>query len=175
MNLAGGHLAPLDEGLRTGSLSSYERLYREQAGRMKSIAANLLGNYTEAEDALHETFIKIFRAAPSFDGRCPIEHWAMRILVNTCHDMLRRRRPLASIDRLVQPPRENIALRAALEKSLAQLPVRQRTVFLLFEVEGLRHTEIASVMEEPEGTVRSLLFEARKALRTMLRPVEARA
>jgi len=175
MNLAERGGSPLGEGLHTGSLSFYERLYREQGGRMKSIAANLLGSYSEAEDAVHETFIKIFRAGPSFDGRCPIEHWAMRILVNTCHDLLRRRRTVASVDALVQPPRENVTLRAALEQSLARLPVRQRTVFLLFEVEGLRHSEIADVMEEPEGTVRSLLFDARKALRAMLRPLEARA
>jgi len=174
ISLSGAETA-LAEGLREGSLAAYERLYREQGSRMKSIAANLLGNRADAEDAVHDTFIKVFRAAADFDGRCPAEHWLIRILVNTCHDRLRQRRRTESDSDLRPAAREDHALRAALEKAIARLPVRQQTVFLLYEVEGFRHTEIASVLDEPEGTVRSLLFEAKKALRAMLRPAEAQA
>lgn len=163
----------LGEGLRNGSPEAFERLYREQGGRMKSIAANLLGNRSEAEDAVHETFIKIYRAGAGFDGRCAPHTWALRILINTCHDWLRMRRRLTAVEDLATPPRDNIALRAALEKAIGLLNVRQRTVFLLFAVEGLRHAEIAEIMEEPEGTIRSVLHDARQALRATLRPAGA--
>jgi RNA polymerase sigma-70 factor (ECF subfamily) len=168
--------AELADELRKGSSAAFERLYREQGNRMKSIAANLLGNRSDAEDAVHDAFIKVFRASAQFDGRCPVEHWAIRILVNTCHDRLRQRRPTtdAVLD-FQTAPREDYATRAALKQAIALLPERHRTIFLLYDVEGLRHSEISSILDEPEGTVRGVLFEARKKLRAILRPAEAQA
>lgn len=160
------------EGLRTGSSLVFERLYREQGNRMKSIAANMLGNRAEAEDAVHDAFVKAFRSAGQFDGRCPAEHWLIRILVNTCRDRLRLRRPAEPGVDLQRAPREDHALRMALRQAIARLPERQRTVFLLHSVEGLRHAEIACILDEVEATVRGVLFEARKKLRAILRPVE---
>lgn len=163
----------LAEGLRNGSSLAFERLYREQGNRMKSIAANMLRSRSEAEDAVHDAFVKAFRGAGQFDGRCPAEHWLIRILVNTCRDRIRLRRPAGPEVELQRAPREDHALRMALREAIAQLPERQRTVFLLHSVEGLRHAEIASILDEAEGTVRGVLFEARKRLRSILRPAEA--
>lgn len=160
------------DGLRQGSLTAFERLYREQSSRMKSIAANLLGNFSEAEDAVHDTFVKVFRAAGSFDGRCPVDCWVIRILVNHCHDKLRQRRPTEPPADFLRPSREDHPLRYALEQAIARLPERQRAVFLLYEVEGFRQQEIAAVLEMNEGTVRSTLFTARQTLRGILRPVQ---
>jgi RNA polymerase sigma-70 factor (ECF subfamily) len=165
--------------LRNGNPAVYERLYREQGSRMKSIAYNLLGSVNEAEDAVHDTFVKVFRAAASFDGRCPVNGWLFRILINHCNDRLRQRRPTVAATEL--PPAaelraapENPALRAALRGAIAQLAERQRSVFLLYEVEGFRHAEIAGMMETPEATVRQLLHSAKKNLRAILRPAEVR-
>jgi RNA polymerase sigma-70 factor (ECF subfamily) len=157
--------------LRNGSPAAYERLYRENSARLKSIAANLLGSRTEAEDAVHDAFVKLFRSSANFDGRCPVVCWLIRILVNTCHDRLRQRRPVAPPSEFLRAAPDNPPLRLALQKAIGQLPERQRTVFLLFEVEGLRHAEIAAVMEETENSCRQLLHSARKLLRDLLQPV----
>lgn len=167
--------AALAVELRNGSSTAYERLYREQGSRMKSIAYNMLGSTSEAEDAVHDAFVKVFRASAGFDGRCPVVCWVLRILVNTCNDRLRQRRPMVAPSESLRAAADNPPLRAALERAIGQLPERQRTVFLLYEVEGLRHAEIAGVMEAPETTVRQLLHSAKKTLREILRPAEARS
>jgi RNA polymerase sigma-70 factor (ECF subfamily) len=165
----------LAEELRNGNPSAYERLYRDQGNRMKSIAYNLLGSQSEAEDAVHDAFVKVFRSSASFDGRCPVVCWVIRILVNTCHDRLRQRRPVTALPESLRAAGGNPPLRVALERAIGLLPERQRSVFLLYEVEGLRHAEIAAVLEAPETTIRQLLHMAKKQLREMLRPAEAQA
>lgn len=167
--------AALTAELQKGSTAAYERLYREHGNRMKSIAANMLGNRQEAEDAVHDAFVKILRASGAFDGRCPVVCWVIRILVNTCQDRLRQRRPTMEPSPSLRSAPENPPLRATLERAIGRLPERQRTVFLLYEVEGFRHAEISSVLGEPETTIRHLLHEAKKTLRSVLRPAEAKA
>ena len=138
---------------------------------MKSIALHLLGNTSDAEDAVQEAFLKIYRGIRGFAGQASLSTWIFRILINTCRDLGRRRNrnPEQTAGRetaFKRPP--NIPLRLALEKALAQIPDNHRLVFLLFEVEGLRHSEIAAILEVPEGTSRAWLFEAKKGLQRLL-------
>jgi RNA polymerase sigma-70 factor (ECF subfamily) len=145
---------------------------------MKSIALNLLGNVGDAEDAVQEAFLKIFRGAKTFRGGAAFSTWTYRILVNTCYDALRRRRsrPAASVaagDReaaVAADPGADHPLRLALEKAVARLKPRHRTVFLLFAVEGFTHGEIARILGIPEGTSKTFLFEAKKKLQRWLGP-----
>src|SRR5436190_4159470 len=76
----------------SGDTSVFEDLYRNHADRMKSIAFNHLGNVSDAEDAVQETFIKVHRAAASYNGEAAFTTSLYRILINTCYDMLRRRK-----------------------------------------------------------------------------------
>ena len=94
-----------------------------------------------------------------------------RILVNTCHDLGRSRRRRAETAAADPAPSAaaDIPLKVALERSLGLLSDRQRSVFLMFEAEGFRHAEIAAVLEIPEATSRTILFEARRELQRMLR------
>ena len=149
------------------------------APRMKSIARNLLGNTGDAEDAVQEAFLKIYRGAKTFRGGAAFSTWTYRVLVNCCYDALRRRRsrPVSSLDAGVEAGRPEAALspgadhplRLALEKAVARLQPRQRAVFQLFSVEGFTHGEIGKILGIPEGTSKTLLFEAKKKLQRWLK------
>jgi RNA polymerase sigma-70 factor, ECF subfamily len=174
------------EGLRQGSLPAFERLYALHGDRMKSIAANLLGTTADAEDAVQEAFLKAYRAAPAFRGGASVATWLYRILLNACYDQLRGRRrraenPLPDSLGATEPARaRDHPLRLAIESALGLLPERERTAFLLCEVEGFSHREAAEILDVPEATSRTLLFRAKRQLQRGLsasgafRPAEAR-
>jgi RNA polymerase sigma-70 factor (ECF subfamily) len=136
---------------------------------MKSLAFHLLGSRGDAEDAVQETFLKLCRGLSSFEDNCALSTWMFRILINCCYDILRKRRRVAEQPILSEIPCDSkLTLKLALERALLTLNERHRLVFLMFEVEGLRHSEIAGVLEVPEGTSRAWLFEAKRALKQLL-------
>lgn len=167
----------LAEQCRAGNAPAFERLYELHGARMKSIAANLLGDLADAEDAVQESFVKIFRGAASFRGGSRFSTWVYRVLVNSCYDMLRKRRrrpePAAQAaegldaSRLAAPAADH-PLRLSLEACLEDLHPKRRAVFLLFEVEGFTHREVGEILGFQEGTSRTLLFEARRDLQRSL-------
>jgi RNA polymerase sigma-70 factor, ECF subfamily len=164
----------LVEACRRGEAWAFEELYRTHGGRMKSVAANLLGNTADAEDAVQEAFLKLYRSLPGFKGDSLLSTWLYRILVNTCHDLGRRRTrspevPATSrVDDAGAPepeaPPVDHPLRLTLERLLRRLEPLPRAVFVLHEVEGFKHPEIAGILGIPEGTSRYTLCEAKKAL-----------
>src|SRR5579875_3333210 len=154
---------------RRGNLRAYERLYELHATRMKSIAFHLLASRADAEDTVQEAFLKVYKALNGFEGQSSLATWVYRILINCCYDALRKQQRLAEKPVTREFPSETkVPLKIALERALAQLNERQRIVFVLFEVEGLRHSEIAGILYAPEGTCRSWLFEAKRELKRML-------
>lgn len=163
---------------QAGDLHAFERLYRLQGARMKNLARNLLGTKSDAEDAVQETFLKVQRSIASFRGQSSFVTWTFRILVNTCHDLRRsrmRRKEIVPDEREegavpVEPraPGGHPALKLALERAIAQLTQHQRDVFLLYEVEGFRHAEIAEMLEISESASKNTLFQAKKNLRQVL-------
>jgi RNA polymerase sigma-70 factor (ECF subfamily) len=170
----------LAEACQRGDLRAYEQLYRAQGVRMKNLARNLLGTHSDAEDAVQETFLKVQRSIGSFRGNSSFVTWTFRILVNTCHDMRRRR--VRRKEDIAPEPSENFtppeprasgahpSLRLALERAIAALTQHQRDVFLLYEVEGFRHAEIAGMLEITETASKNTLFYAKKSLRQLLAP-----
>jgi RNA polymerase sigma-70 factor (ECF subfamily) len=172
--------AAMAAGCLAGDLRAYKRLYQLQGTRMKNLARNLLGSSTDAEDAVQDTFLKIQRGIGTFRGQSSFVTWSFRILVNTCHDLRRsrvRRKEQAQDDSpgaapLPEPraPGAHPILRMALERALAMLTQHQREVFLLYEVEGFRHAEIAALLEISETASKNTLFQAKKNLRGMLDP-----
>ncbi len=145
---------------------------------MKSVAANLLGGMADAEDAVQECFLKVYRGAASFRGASRFSTWIYRVLVNTCYDMLRKRgrRPAeAPLEdeagdtiRTASSPASDHPLRLSLEACVRDLDPRRRAAFLLFEVEGFSHREVGDILGVPEGTSKTLLFEARRELQRRL-------
>jgi RNA polymerase sigma-70 factor (ECF subfamily) len=166
------------EDCKSGRMSAYERLFHAHGARMKSIALNLLGNAPDAEDAVQEAFVKIYRSVGGFKGEAAFTTWIYRVLVNACYDLMRARRRRRYEARDAPPGSEVPAaaaagstdhpLRLTLEQSLTKLSRRNRTVFLLFEVEGFRHREIAGILGISEGTSRSILFEAKRELQRLI-------
>lgn len=165
---------------QSGNLQGYEQLYRWQGSRMKNLARNLLGSPADAEDAVQETFLKIQRSITSFRGQSSFVTWTFRVLVNTCHDLRRARRRRKDDARedveSLQPakvpraPVSHPSLRMALERAIEHLTAHQRDVFLLYEVEGFRHAEIAGMLEISETASKNTLFQAKRNLRALLEP-----
>lgn len=169
----------LADGCRAKSISAFEQLYQTHGAKMKSIAYNLLGNTTDAEDAVQETFLKVFRGIEGFKGDSSFSTWVTRILINNCYDMRRRRmrRPElpeleegAGMEGMELPPASghDHPLRLMIERSMAKLSERNRTVFVLFEIEGFSHAEIAATLGISETSSKNTLFQAKRELRRML-------
>src|SRR5258707_3937303 len=172
------------DACRSGDLRAYERLYAMHGARMKNLARNVLGNPIDAEDAVQETFLKVQHSIAGFRGQSSFVTWTYRILINTCYDARRsrlRKKEVANHDSEETPrfepraPGAHPSLRMALERALAKLTQHQRDVFLLYEVEGFRHAEIAGMLEMTETASKNTLFQAKKNLRQMLEPPRSSA
>jgi RNA polymerase sigma-70 factor (ECF subfamily) len=124
--------------------------------------------------------LKVQRSIASYRAQSSFVTWTFRILVNTCHDLRRRRarrreEAAQGVGENATAPEPRAAaahptLRLALERAIAKLPQRQRDVFLLYEVEGFRHAEIAGMLEITETISKNTLFYAKKTLRQVLAP-----
>jgi len=177
--------AALAAACRAGDLTGYERLYASHGRKMKNLARNLLGSAADAEDAVQDTFLKVQRSIAGFRGQSSFVTWAYRILINTCYDARRSRRRKKEVARdddsedapRIEPraPGAHPSLRMALERALEKLTQHQRDVFLLYEVEGFRHAEIAAMLEMTETASKNTLFQAKKNLRGMLEPPRSMA
>ena len=142
---------------------------------MKSLALNMLGNRSDAEDAVQEAFLRAYRSRGSFRQDATLWTWVYRILLNTCRDIGRKRSirlesPLDA-DPSFDLPVHGVdhPLRLALKRALNELAPIYREVFVLCEVEGHTHREVAEILEIPEGTSKGRLFEARQRLKARLR------
>ena len=153
----------------SGDTAVFEKIYRMHGERMKSIAYNHLGNVSDAEDAVQETFLKVHRAASTYSGEASFSTWMYRILINTCYDALRKRqrRPEDQEDEgSFERTASNVddTKRIALRNMINALPEQRRSVFTLFEIEGLSHAEIAGILGITEGNSKWILFSTKKQL-----------
>lgn len=158
-------------------LTTFEALYAEHGARMKSLAFNMLGNVPDAEDAVQEAFVRAYRSRASFRQGSALATWVFRILINACYDIGRRRAARKGERELdaetgfepPSPPAGDHPLRLTLDGAVRQLAPIYRDVFLLFDVEGYSHREVADMLEIPEGTSKARLSEARRQLRSAIR------
>jgi len=151
-----------------GDAAAFERIYHRYGDRMKSVAFNHLGNRSDAEDAVQETFLKVHRSASTYTGESSFVTWLYRVLINTCYDVMRkrgRRIEELPVDRLDFPAvSPDVPRQMMLRLLLDELPELRRSVFVLFEVEGLSHKEIAEVLSIKETYSKWLLFMTRRDL-----------
>ena len=162
------------EACRQGSAPAFERLYEEQGARMKSIAMNLLGNASDAEDAVQETFLRVHRSVSSFRSGSSFATWVYRILLNCCYDLMRKSRrraegPLPARLAHSAAGETDHPLRLSIENALRRLDPKERAAFLLCEVEGFSHRETGDILGVSEAASRTLLFRARRQLQRELR------
>ncbi len=141
------------------------------------MARAVLHDELDADDAAQDGFLAAWRAIDRYDPTRPFGPWLLRIVLNQARDQRRRRavraaEPLTGAEpaRAAGPDTEahRALLRERLREALAALPERQRVAVTLFDGEGYPHAEIAALLGIPEGTVRSDLFHARRALRAAL-------
>ena len=143
----------------------------------RRVAHGILGNWDESEDAVQEAALASWQAIERFDPARAFRPWFLRIVANQALDRLRRRKlrdgePLDEMVPSQTPSPEAMTDRALLRGRIAGamrgLPERQRVAVTLFDGEGYSHAEIAAILQVPEGTVRSYVFHARRALRKTL-------
>lgn len=162
---------------QAGDREAFGELVRRYAGQARRIARAILSDPEDADDAAQDGFLAALRHIGRFDPSRPFGPWLLKIVSNAAADRRRRRRvrhaePLAPNLATASDSPERAAdlsgLGAALRAALAELPERQRTAVVLFDAEGYSHREIGEILGIPEGTVRSDVFHARRALRERL-------
>lgn len=159
----------LFEGCRRGDAEALAETYRQFGNSLYGTALRVLGSPEEAEEVVQETFLTLMRKAPELRVR-NLGGWLRRVTTNRCIDRIRRRRPQVEADDgpLLSSPAPHAAAGMDIERAVRRLPDRAREVFLLHDVEGFRHREIAEMLGVAEGTSKSQLFRARELLRQML-------
>ena len=170
----------LVERCRKGDLAAFETIYRTHSGRLYSVACRMLGNPADAEDMLQEIFLAAHRKLDSFRGESALGTWLFRLATNLCLDYLRSRAARAGqltgalddVPALADSGSRKLAERTVakmdLERAMARLPEGCRTAFVLHDVEGLEHREVADMLGIAEGTSKSQVHKARLRLRAML-------
>lgn len=169
--------AELAHAAKRGDSEAYGRLVMSYALVARRVAYGILGNWDEAEDTVQDASLAGWQAIERFDTARAFRPWFLRIVSNAALDQLRRRKlrsgePLDESAPSLGPSPEVEADRALLREritaALQTLPERQRVAVMLFDAEGYSHADIAAVLQVPEGTVRSYVFHARRALRRAL-------
>jgi RNA polymerase sigma-70 factor (ECF subfamily) len=141
------------------------------------VACRFAGSRTDGEDLLQEIFVQVFRKLGTFKGDSSLGTWIYRLATNHCLDFVRSRdgrsRQLTdSLDEQVAPPATSTrplrADRIDLERAIARLPAGYRAAFVLHDVEGFEHHEVAAMLGIAEGTSKSQVHKARLKIREYL-------
>jgi RNA polymerase sigma-70 factor (ECF subfamily) len=162
---------------QSGDVDAFELLYREHAGRIYALCLRLkAGDSSEATELMQDVFIKAWRRLSTFRGECAFSSWLHRMTVNTMLENARgdRRRiarvlPMEDISRLEGAARgSGVDLRMDMEDAIASLPRGARLAFVLHDVEGYQHQEIAEQLGVSVGTIKAQLHRARRLMRERL-------
>ena len=175
-------LSTLDPGAtvreaQAGSVPAFERLYREHSARVYALCLRLASDPVQAEELTQDVFVRAWQKLESFRGESAFGTWLHRLAVN---EVLGRRRAdgrrgarvmIAEDITIYETAREPVSegTRLDLEAAMATLPEATRTVFVMHDVEGYTHDEIARLTGRAEGTCKTLLHRARKMLRERLK------
>ena len=177
--------APDDRGLveayvRRRDEDSFLQLYRAHTPALFRMAWRLGGlPLPDVEDAIQETWLRAARSLSQFRFQSTLRTWLTSVLINCMHEARRRRKDVAGDEPLeLVAPAQSTGLQMDIERAVASLPSGMREVFVLFDVEGFTHEEIAGLLHIHAGTSKSQLFTARRKLRNALgsgaRPLAAR-
>ena len=169
-------LTDLVRRARDGDETAFRELYHEHAGRIYALCLRLTGDAGAAEERTQDVFVRAWERLATFRGESAFGTWLHRLTVNV---VLMERRGSRRRERRVAPASDDpVFERAAaapagadrldLERAIALLPAGAREVFVLFDVEGYSHEEIAGMCGIAIGTSKAQLFRARRLLREML-------
>lgn len=160
-----------------GDLEAYDQLVGAYQDRLYQVAYRLTGNHEDACDAAQDALVNAFRFLPRFRRAAAFSTWLYRITVNAALDLVRRRpaHSTVSLETVAvsggSEPADVVAradLQRRIHEAIAGLPIDQRVVVVLRDLQGLAYEDIASALRIPVGTVRSRLSRGREALRSQL-------
>ena len=182
---AGTEEAFLIERANEGDQAAFGTLVERYQNAVYNLAYRMLGSPEEAEDAAQEIFVRIYRQLARYDPERKFSTWVLTIATNYCIDQLRRRRmqlvPLENIipwarAREAGPEGEALSResRDEVQRLLRELPEKYRAVLILRYWQDLSCAEIADILKLPEGTVKTQLHRARKALGQLIEGQEQR-
>jgi RNA polymerase sigma-70 factor (ECF subfamily) len=159
---------------QTGDIEAFETLYRTHCAAIFALCRRMIGDEQAARDLVQDVFVRAWQRLPSFRGQSALGTWLHRLAVNVVLEQLRStKRELARFidddgdDSLPARPSSPDA-RIDLDRAVAKLPTGARTVFVLHDVHGYSHDEIAQMTGIAAGTARAQLFRARRALMRLL-------
>jgi RNA polymerase sigma-70 factor (ECF subfamily) len=172
---------------QAGDSDAFSRLYLQHRKRVFSICLRMVRDFSIAEDLTQETFLQLHRKLATFRGESVFTTWLHRMTVNIVLMRLRKRvLPVVSLDGVlisVAPDEEivrsfgardltqaGVVDRLAIERAVATLPPGYRAAYILHDVQGFQHREIADMQSCTMGTSKSQLHKARRALRSALSP-----
>ena len=170
----------LAQAAARGDMQAFETVYKRHHRRVYSLCLRMVANATEAEDLTQEVFIQLFRKIGSFRGESAFTTWLHRLTVNHVLMHFRKRGvrlekttdegEIGEIQDFLQAATERPRFvdRIALDKAISELPPGYRTVFVLHDVEGFEHEEVADMLGVSVGTSKSQLHKARMRLRELL-------
>src|SRR5260221_180377 len=170
---------------QAGNAAAFEFLYRLHGRRVYALCLRMVGNPADAEDLMQEAFLQLFRKIGTFRGESAFSTWLHRMTVNVVLMRLRKKSlPTDSLEEAMEPDAENSAPkrdvgapdlrltgavdRVNLERCIEKLPPGYRSVFVLHDVQGYEHNEIADIMGCSVGNSKSQLHKARTRLRDLL-------
>jgi RNA polymerase sigma-70 factor (ECF subfamily) len=170
---------------QSGDSAAFEFLYQLHSRRVYALCLRMVNNPADAEDLMQEAFLQLFRKIGTFRGESAFSTWLHRMTVNVVLMRLRKKSlPTDSLEETMDPdaesssPKRDIGApdlrlsgavdRVNLERSIEQLPPGYRTVFVLHDVQGYEHNEIADIMGCSVGNSKSQLHKARTRLRELL-------
>ena len=173
--------AGLVKRAQRGDTEAFANIFHVHKPRVYSLCLRMTNNVAEAEDLTQEAFLQVFRKLPTFRGDSALSTWMYRVAVNTVLMYFRKRgRPQLSLD---EPSNQKTKKREygldderlvtsvdriALARAIKELPDGYRTIFLLHEVEGYEHREIARLLKCSVGNSKSQLHKARLKMREIL-------
>jgi len=165
-----------------GNGEAFDEIYSRHKGFAYSIALRMTGNQADAEDLMQDAFVSVFRKVGSFRGDASFTTWLYRLVTNqvNMHFRYRSARPEIQASEAEVPeqrpsgsrmdPAEQLTDRLAIQKALRMLPPGYRSAFILYDIEGYKHDEVARFTGHTVGTSKSQLHKARAGLRVMLAP-----
>ncbi|MBA2380068.1 MAG: RNA polymerase sigma factor [Blastocatellia bacterium] len=171
----------LAQASSTGDMVAFEEVYQRHHRRVYSICLRMLQNAYEAEDLTQDVFIQLYRKIGSFRGDSAFTTWLHRMTVNQVLMHFRKRNvkyekvtdegetPDQIVTGTSDPEKMRVVDKIALESAIEQLPNGYKNVFLLHDVEGFEHEEVARILGCSVGTSKSQLHKARLKLRKLLK------
>jgi len=175
------NVVKVEPNAQSHQAQSFEEVFRLHRRRVYSICLRMTGNSTEAEDLTQDVFVLVFRKLASFRGESAFTTWLHRLTVNQV--LMHFRKSHVTKEQLTEDGempggilvdrnrfnRSPVLDRLALDEAIVQLPQGYRMVFVLHDVEGLEHSEIASLLGCSIGTSKSQLHRARMRMRLLLK------